>query len=319
MLAVPGGTAWVDTEESAGGHAEAPSTTLMACVRNDKIGCGGTSTPIMETRRGNRRRSRRAINRTLVTVGVLVLGAAGAFGLLLLATPPAARATALARAQARANGIKYPGPKPPCRFTEALVATEDHRFYSPIDPGIDPFAIGRVILGRITGLRGQGGSTIDQQLAKMLYTPGRSGRLTVDLEQIAIAVKLHFTYTRAQILALYAEVAYFGNGYYGLAAASHGYFGRSPENLTWAQAATLAGVINAPSADNPCLHPQSAHAREVHVFRRLVAVGDLSKAQAVAALSQPLGLTAKGANGIGSCSYGGPQIVELICASVFEE
>ena len=233
---------------------------------------------------------------------MLVLAGAGAFGVLLMATPSAAEAMALAQAQARERGIKFPGPRPPARFSEALVATEDHRFYSFIDPGIDPFAIGRVILGRITGLRDQGGSTIDQQLAKMLYTPGRSGYPAVDLKQIAIGIKLHFTYTKAQILSLYAEVAYYGNGYYGLAAASCGYFDRRPADLTWAQAATLAGVVNAPSVDNPRLHPTSAHAREVHVFHRLVAVGDITRAQAVAALSQPLGLAAKRANSIAPCS-----------------
>jgi len=89
-------------------------------------------------------------------------------------------------------------------------------------------------------------------------------------------------------LAMYAEVVYFGNGYYGLEAASCGYFGRQPADLTWAQAAMLAGVLNAPSLYNPRIHPSLARWRETHVFRRLVAVGALSEAQAKAALSQPL-------------------------------
>jgi penicillin-binding protein 1A len=220
----------------------------------------------------------------------LALAGATAFGGLLVATPSASEAIHIVRAQAQGHSIEYPGPRLPPRFTEALVATEDHRFYSPIDPGIDPFAVVRVILGHALGLRDQGGSTIEQQLAKMLYTPGRSGYATVDLVQIAIAIKLNFTYTKTQILSMYAEVAYFGNGYYGLSAASLGYFGQRPEDLTWAQAAMLAGVVNAPTADNPRLHPARARAREIHVFRRLVAVGDLTKSQAEAALSRPLGL-----------------------------
>lgn len=236
-------------------------------------------------------------NRTLrwaVTAAIaLVLASASTFGVLLMATPPAGKAVDIVRAQAKVHGIEYPGPLPPPRFTKALVATEDHRFYSPIDPGIDPFAVARVILGHIRGFRDQGGSTIEQQLAKMLYTPGRSGYLTVDLEQIAIAIKLNFAYTKAQILSMYAEVAYFGNGYYGLAAASVGYFGRRPAALTWAQAAMLAGVVNAPTADDPRLHPARAHAREAHVFRRLVAVGNLTTSQAEAALSRPLGVVTK--------------------------
>ncbi len=256
----------------------------------------------MRTPDGIRRHRRPALHWAAAVTGVLALAGAGAFVFLLMTTPSAGEAIALARAQTRLHGIKYPGPRPPLRFTEALVATEDHRFYSLIDPGIDPFAIARVLLGRIIGWRDQGGSTIDQQLAKMLYTPGRSGYLAVDLKQIAIAVKLHFAYTRAQILSLYAEVAYFGDGYYGLAAASCGYFGRRPADLTWPEAAMLAGVVNAPNADNPRLHPKSARAREAHVFRRLAAVGDFTRARAVAALSQPLGLVAKGVNRMASCA-----------------
>lgn len=244
----------------------------------------------------------RALHWVVAAAGVVALAGAGAFGFLLMTTPSVGQAMALAQAQARVHGIKYPAPQPPSRFTDALVATEDHRFYSPIDPGIDPFAIVRVILGRIMGLRDQGGSTIDQQLAKMLYTPGRSGYLAVDLDQIAIALKLHFAYARAQILSLYAQVAYFGAGYYGLAAASCGYFGRPPTHLTWPEAAMLAGVVNAPNADNPRRHPKNAHAREAHVFRRLISVGDLTRAQAAAALSQPLRLVIKATARMASCA-----------------
>ncbi len=240
----------------------------------------------------------KALRRATVIAIALVFTGAAVFGVLLAATPSAGEAVDIARAQAKRHGIGYPGPPLPRRFTEALVATEDHRFYSLIDPGLDPFAVTRVILGRVLGFRNQGGSTIEQQLAKMLYTPDRSGYATVDLEQIAIAIKLNFTYTKMQILSMYAEVAYFGNGYYGLAAASRGYFGRRPADLTWAQAAMLAGVVNAPTDDNPRLHPARAHARETHVFHRLVAVGDLTRSQAEAALSQPLGLVAgKNADG----------------------
>jgi membrane peptidoglycan carboxypeptidase len=93
---------------------------------------------------------------------------------------------------------------------------------------------------------------------------------------------------------MYAEVAYFGDGYYGLTAASCGYFGKEPADLNWAQAAMLAGVVNAPTADDPRTHPLAARAREAHVFDRLVAVGDLTRAQAGAAFAQPLALAPTG-------------------------
>lgn len=209
--------------------------------------------------------------------------------MLVFFTPSATTAASLVATQAEKHGIAFPGPDPPSRFTAALIATEDHRFYSPFDPGIDPFAVARVALGHLTARRDQGGSTIEQQLAKMLYTPGRSG-LVIEAEQLVLAVKLDLSYSKARILSMYSEVVYFGDGYYGLAAASCGYFARKPKELTWAQAATLAGVVNAPSADDPRKHPRAARAREVHVFARLVAVGDLNEREARAALSRSLGL-----------------------------
>ncbi|MGH7078372.1 MAG: transglycosylase domain-containing protein [Acetobacteraceae bacterium] len=229
------------------------------------------------------------LRRGAKVVAALVIVAGFAVALLFFCTPSVGAAPTLVQAAAREHGIAYPGPNPPRRFIEALVATEDHRFYSSFDPGIDPIAIGRVILAKITRQRDQGGSTIEQQLAKMLYTPVRAGRVA-KLEQLALAVKLDLAYSKARILSMYAETAYYGDGYYGLVAASCGYFGRKPADLTWAQAATLAGVLNAPTADDPRRHPVRARARESHVFARLVAVKYLSKTEAKAALSQPLGL-----------------------------
>jgi membrane peptidoglycan carboxypeptidase len=217
------------------------------------------------------------------------LAGSAAFGLLLYLTPSASDAVALVRAQAKAHRVAYPGPIPPQRYVEALVATEDHRFYSPFDPGLDPFAVVRVIVGALTTRRDQGGATIEQQLAKMLYTPGRHGFRT-ETEQIAIAIKLSLSYSKPEILRMYAEVAYFGSGYYGLAKASCGYFGKTPADLTWPQAAMLAGVVNEPSVDDPRRNLRAARKRERHVFARLVAVGDLTRDEAQAALSQPLGV-----------------------------
>jgi len=218
---------------------------------------------------------------------VVLLALAG--GALFVLTPSAGQATALAQAQAAEHHIVYPGPPVPPYFAQALVATEDHRFYT--DPGVDPFALARVVASRITSRTDQGGSTIDQQLAKNLYTSGRSG-FTQDLEQVALALKLNLTYSKAEILQLYAEVAYYGHGYYGLSAASCGYFGRPPADLTLVQAAMLAGIVNAPTYDDPLVYPAQARARLVHVIGRMAAVGYLTTAQQDAALKAPLGLSA---------------------------
>ena len=238
--------------------------------------------------RPRRGRLRRRIRRTVAVLCALAFLAVAVFGALLLVTPSARQAQAIVRARDRAYGVAYPGPPVPARFAAALVATEDHRFYS--DPGIDPVAVGRVALGYLSG-RGsqQGGATITQQLAKMLYTPGRSG-LASEIEQVTMAVKLNFSYSKVQILQMYADVAYFGQGYYSLGAASCGYFGVMPAELTWPQAALLAGLVQAPSTYDPVSHPALARSREVHVLGRLVATGTLSRSQASAALAQPLRL-----------------------------
>jgi membrane peptidoglycan carboxypeptidase len=232
-----------------------------------------------------RRRVRKLLRRTAgFVIGMAVL-AAVAFGGLLLVTPSAGDAEALVRAQDTEHHAVYPGPPVAPRFAAALVATEDHRFYS--EPGIDVFAVGRVGLSYATGHGDQGGATLYQQLAKLLYTQGRSGA-SVEAEQVALAVKLYLSYSRQQILQMYADVVYFGNGYYGLAAASCGYFGVQPASLSWPQAALLAGLVQGPSEDDPLTNPANARTREEHVIGRLVATGQLTQAQANTALAVPL-------------------------------
>jgi penicillin-binding protein 1A len=220
---------------------------------------------------------------------VLAIALAGAlaFAGLMLATPSVSTAPLLAQAFDRAHGAPYPGPLVPERFAAALVATEDHRFYS--EPGFDPIAIGRVIVGRLTGQPDQGGATLYQQLAKMLYTRGGAGP-GAQAEQVILGIKLDLSYSKPQLLRLYADVAYFGHGYFGLARASCGYFGVTPAGLTWPQAALLAGLVQAPSADNPVAHFTVARAREAHVLGRLVATGTLTRAQAGRAYRAPLHL-----------------------------
>jgi penicillin-binding protein 1A len=220
-----------------------------------------------------------------VTCVTLVLAGALGFGLLMLVTPSTDNARELASSFDRAHGAPYPGVAVPVRFATALEATEDHRFNT--EPGVDPFAVLRVMYGGVTRQGDQGGATLYQQLAKMLYTPGRSS-FRAEAEQLALAVKLKYTYSRPEILRLYADVAYFGHGFYGLADASCGYFGVPADRMSWPQAALLAGLVQGPSADNPIDHPLAALAREQHVIGRLVAVGAISQASADRYLQIPV-------------------------------
>ena len=237
-----------------------------------------------------RRRFRR-IKRFIGTIIALVVLAAIAFTGLLLVLPGVGNAPALAQALDRAHHAAYPGPALPPRMAAALVATEDHRYYS--EPGVDLAAPGRIVLSALNGGPDQGGSTLYQQLVKMLYVPGRSG-LLAQAEEALLGIKLDLNFSKAQILQMYADVAYFGHGYYGLAAASCRYFAERPAALSWGQAALLAGLVQAPSADDPFSHFASARAREAHVLVRLIATGQLTQQQASQAYQAPLHLTRNG-------------------------
>jgi membrane peptidoglycan carboxypeptidase len=228
----------------------------------------------------------RAAQRVGVTGVAVVLACALGFGLLMLATPSPDNARDLAETFDQAHGAPYPGVAVPFRFAAALEATEDHRFNS--EPGIDPVAVLRVMYGAVARRGDQGGATLYQQLAKMLYTPGNSS-MKAEAEQIALAVKLKYAYSRPEILRLYADVAYFGHGFYGLAEASCGYFGVPPGQMSWPQAALLAGLVQGPTADDPIDHPAAGRAREEHVIGRLVAVGALTQGAAGRYLRTPVG------------------------------
>jgi membrane peptidoglycan carboxypeptidase len=246
----------------------------------------GYTRPLPEPRRPLSRR-RRYLKRAVIGLAALLVVLVLAVGALFVFTPSAGETTQLAKEQAQQHGIAYPGPPVPQNFARPLIATEDHRFYS--EPGVDLLAVARVVKARLTGGQDQGGATIEQQLAKLLYTPGRSG-LSAEVEQVVLAVKLNHAYSKQQILRLYAEVAYYGHGYYGLEQASCGYFGHPAGQLTVVQGAMLAGVVNAPSIDDPINDPASARARLAHVLGRMVAVGYLTQSQAKQELAAPLGI-----------------------------
>jgi membrane peptidoglycan carboxypeptidase len=215
------------------------------------------------------------------------------FGVLLLVTPSAGQATAIAARIASEHHEAYPGPAVPANFARALIATEDHRFYSEVG-GIDPLALVHAAASAVTGGPDQGGATIEVQLGKMLYLGADSpahNTLKGKLTEAALAVKLNAMYGKAEVLRMYAEVAYYGNGYYGLQQASCGYFGHPPADLTVTQGAMLAGVVNAPAYDDPITDPLQARTRLAHVIERMVTVGYLTAAQGTAAFSDSLYLT----------------------------
>jgi penicillin-binding protein 1A len=178
---------------------------------------------------------------------------------------------------------QIPGP-----LREAVIATEDARFYSHF--GVDPMGIARAIYqnfrrGRIV----EGGSTITQQLAKVLFlTPDRS--LERKLKEAILALELERRYTKDRILEMYLNHIYFGHGAFGVEAASRTFFGKPVIALTVGEAALLAGLPKAPSTYSPFEHPEAAVRRRGIVLGRMVEVGTLKSGQAGRLVKAELGL-----------------------------
>jgi membrane peptidoglycan carboxypeptidase len=181
----------------------------------------------------------------------------------------------------------YSPPPPPRKLGDAVVVTEDEHFYSNFLVNVlDGF--GRAALATLHTSQDPGGSTIQQQLAKQIYRHG--GGLFGTLQEIGLGVKLSLSYSKPQILSMYLNAVYYGNGYWGDVAAARGYFGKRPAALDWAQAAMLAGLPNAPSAYDPLEHYTLAKERQRHVLDQLVVNHYLTQAQADAAFREPLQL-----------------------------
>lgn len=156
----------------------------------------------------------------------------------------------------------------PRRYVDAVIAVEDHRFYR--HPGFDIIATGRALANDLrAGAFVEGGSTITQQLAKnQFFTQDR--KIERKAAEAFMAFDLESKLSKNEILELYVNSIYFGNGYYGISAASIGYFGKTPSELTDSEATLLAGVPNAPSAYAPTESPELAQERQLQVLRRMV-------------------------------------------------
>jgi membrane peptidoglycan carboxypeptidase len=242
-----------------------------------------------------RGRGRRRLLVAALAAVWLLLAAVIVSAILLAALPGVGDAQSRVAAILREHGGRSAGLPPPSRVAESVVAVEDRRFYA--HHGIDPQSLLRVAWAGLRASGGdQGGSTITQQLAKRVYTGDRGG-VMVKLAQLGLAIKLERRWSKEQILGMYLDAAYFGDGRWGVVRASEGYFGKPPQRLSWAEASLLAGLVQAPSAYDPRTHLAAAERRQRHVLDRLVATGALSRAQAddaarrMAAEARRLGFT----------------------------
>lgn len=170
---------------------------------------------------------------------------------------------------------------------QAFVAIEDRRFYRHW--GIDPRAIGRAMVTnmRAGGVR-QGGSTITQQLAKTSFLSSDRS-LKRKAQEVIIAFWLEGWLTKDEILSRYLSSVYFGDGVYGLRAAAKHYFGRTPENLSLAQSAMLAGMVQAPSRLAPTRNLAGAQKRSRLVLAAMADTGVITSSRARSAtLARPV-------------------------------
>lgn len=171
---------------------------------------------------------------------------------------------------------------------KAFVSIEDERFYK--HHGIDITGIARALLydiraGRIV----QGGSTITQQLAKLLFLkPERS--ISRKIKEAALSLQIEMRYTKDEIIGLYLNQAYFGSNAYGIEAASHTYFNRSAEELTLADAALLAAIPKAPSIYSPFKNPGKVLKRRNLVLRKMLTLGHISEGEYKKSKEEPLPL-----------------------------
>lgn len=161
----------------------------------------------------------------------------------------------------------------PQYLIDAVIATEDRKFFK--HPGIDIFGIMRAfIANQKAGRVVQGGSTITQQLAKMMFLSSKR-TLKRKIEELLLALQLEHKFSKEQILTFYLNKAYFGSGNYGVADASRYYFAKDVAQLNLNEAAILAGILKSPNKFSPKNNRNLAEERSQTVIKNMVAAGFL--------------------------------------------
>ncbi|MEO8309121.1 MAG: PBP1A family penicillin-binding protein [Pseudomonadota bacterium] len=169
----------------------------------------------------------------------------------------------------------------------AVLAAEDDRFFE--HHGVDWIGVARATIVNVAtaDLAGQGGSTITQQAARNMFL-SLDKTLRRKLSEVFVTYRMEKDFTKEQILATYLNVIFFGQRSYGIAAAAETFYGKSLADLTVAQAATLAGIIQLPSRYNPVTNPKAAEVRRTYVLRRMTALGYIDEATRQKAAAEPI-------------------------------
>ncbi|MEM1049231.1 MAG: PBP1A family penicillin-binding protein [Pseudomonadota bacterium] len=178
----------------------------------------------------------------------------------------------------------------PPYLPQAIIAIEDRRFYSHF--GIDVIGLARAMVTNITaGRLVQGGSTLTQQLAKNLFLkPDRT--IKRKMQEVVLALWLENNFSKDEIIELYLNRVYYGSGAYGIDAAARRYYNKSARTLTIAEAAVMAGVLQAPSIYSPKRNPDRAERRAQVVLMAMHREGFITEAEAANALASPAAISA---------------------------
>jgi penicillin-binding protein 1A len=174
----------------------------------------------------------------------------------------------------------------PARVRQAFIAIEDARFYE--HPGVDWRGVTRALwlLATTDDRRVPGGSTITQQVAKMFFlSPEYS--YTRKFTEMLLALRMERELTKDEIFELYLNKSFFGNRAYGIVAAAEFYYGKTLDELTLAEAATLASIPKFPSSGNPIINPERALVRRNYVLQRMHEVGFIDAAELASSQAEP--------------------------------
>ena len=189
----------------------------------------------------------------------------------------------------RENRQPVPVKQLPPHLINATLSTEDRSFYRHW--GVDLYGVGRAMVTNVLKMRrAEGGSTITQQLARNLFLT-HERTLSRKAKEIALAIEIERNYSKEQILELYFNQIYFGEGAYGVESAAKTYFGKSVRELTLPECALLAGLPANPSVYSPRRRPAAAKSRRSQVLRNMLVTGSIDRVEFDNANSAPLGVT----------------------------
>lgn len=194
----------------------------------------------------------------------------------------------------------------PPHVVQAFIAAEDRRFFA--HPGVDYQGTLRALLrlaryGKISG----GGSTLTQQLARDYFLT-REQTFARKLKEAFLAYKIEQAFSKEQIMALFLNKMFFGQRAYGVAAAAQVYFNKSLDELSVGEAATLAGVLPAPSDYNPVRNPIAAEARRAYVLGRMLDLDYIDEAEYEQGVAEPMESQLHGA----AVELNAPYVAEMV-------